>query len=1299
MKGVRAGALRFALLALLLVVAAVPPGCGAANAVQPSALDAARSAAQDSSDPEAVGRWLLYELLAAGGDAKRARLARLRLEELGGGQLDASLGRAVDADVHGRFPRAVEGYLKALAAMRDDERPDVPLRAWFAASRLVALSPAVAGLWPKARALAEQVMADPARLGWRARGEIVEWWSRERIRGGAEPVDHAVFDEIADRHGCLREVALAGPFGHAPRSDHRVHFEAEQPAPWPAEFRPNARRLERAEVRELSRHGCLLNPKSRVPGGIYYVQSFIDLPAERELIVAVQGALAIRVDDAEVLTRDTAVWGIWSRFGVRLRLAAGRHRILARIGNTDTSIRVLEVDGRPAGLVGSADDRLPYVLAAPIIQPDPNVLEPFLRELGVPPQPGTAELRSALDLADPVNRYVAAYLAQVEGQFDVASVILEPLAQKIDDATPAVLAQQAMFVDQDPIFSPEVGLDLSKDLRERAARLDPELWAARLWLVLQKGAKSDPSDRVAEMEQLGEAFPEVPPVTARLAALYGELGWTAEHARVIEQAAARFPEDLDVLKALLEVQERRGNRAAADALSTRIRKLAPAEEVEFRRAIERRDWTAAVSELERIGSVRPDREDIALRIEDLKVRAGLSAETLGQLQRASTKDPSDAAARLALADARYALGDRNALGNSLAEAIRTGADTRQLRAAIELTEGMTDLAPYRRDGLRIIREAEASGVKMPGTAARLLDYVTLWVEPDGSARMLEHEIIRVQSREGIEQHVEQQVPRGIVLRMRTIKKDGTVYEPESIAAKPTVTMPHLEVGDYIETESIWLLPGDGQGGRAFLSPRWMFREQNVSYHLSEFVVVSPRNRPLAIETTGRVPAPEVENNGALVVRRWRVTDSTALPEEPLAAPSEEYLPSVRVGWGIDLEERLRRLIDAHRDELPRDPRLVRLARTIIAGKLAAAGEAGAASIPSSLGVDERARRIYRWVLDNVQPGNESIPPRIVTGKSGDRTLAFAYLCRMAGIDARLGVVEDRLSPPPTGPFSEATRHTAPAVRLQTEHGPRWLAVSERFAPYGFLPSSLRGQPAVLLDPGRPIVTDEPPPILTEKTSVEGSEDRILHSGEVKVREDGSAEMRLVQHYHGKYAILVRTRLAAEPEPRWRDVLEAEVLGVTLPGGRITSLEVKQLNDLDEPVVLSMRVELASFARPSEGGLEIEAPFLPRLAPLGELAERQTPLYLSERVANRSTVDLAVELPRGAQVQSELAHGSFRDEEREVEVKDHMDGDKLRIDRRVDVPAGRVQPEHYAAFRAFVLGAEPALHRTIRIALH
>jgi hypothetical protein len=284
---------------LLVWALAVLSGCGASvDVARMSFIDRARLAATESTDSEVVGRWLAAELLAPGGDPKRARLAALRLSELGGDGRHASLARALHADAHGRFDEAGAAYLAVLDALHQSTASEDPLVAWFVAHRLAALRSAVPGLWGKARTFVVRAIESPAGLGWRARGALVEWWSRERLRGGERPVDDSAFDEIAERHGCLREAMVVGPFGHALRSDHRVHFEAETPAPWPAQFRPNRRRLEHPDTHKMVSHGCLLRPEAPLPVGIYYVQSFVDLELPRDVIVAVQGAFAVFVDDA-----------------------------------------------------------------------------------------------------------------------------------------------------------------------------------------------------------------------------------------------------------------------------------------------------------------------------------------------------------------------------------------------------------------------------------------------------------------------------------------------------------------------------------------------------------------------------------------------------------------------------------------------------------------------------------------------------------------------------------------------------------------------------------------------------------------------------------------------------------------------------------------------------------------------------------------------------------------------------------------------------------------------------------------
>ena len=115
--------------------------------------------------------------------------------------------------------------------------------------------------------------------------------------------------------------------------------------------------------------------------------------------------------------------------------------------------------------------------------------------------------------------------------------------------------------------------------------------------------------------------------------------------------------------------------------------------------------------------------------------------------------------------------------------------------------------------------------------------------------MLEHEIIRVQSAEAIAEMAEQEVKPGLNLHLRVIKKRRRFLEPEVVEGKPTLTLPHLEVGDYIETERIENQPGEGRRGARYIGPRWYFREENIAYARSEFVILSPKSRPLSIETT------------------------------------------------------------------------------------------------------------------------------------------------------------------------------------------------------------------------------------------------------------------------------------------------------------------------------------------------------------------------------------------------------------------------------------------------------------------
>jgi predicted Zn-dependent protease len=257
-------------------------------------------------------------------------------------------------------------------------------------------------------------------------------------------------------------------------------------------------------------------------------------------------------------------------------------------------------------------------------------------------------------------------------------------------------------------------------------------------------------------------------VLEQLAGLYRDLGWSAEYARTVREIGARFPEDPGALELVLPVLDEQGQGAEADALAERIKRLDPDSEIVLTRALARNDYDAALAELERLAQRRPDREDIAERMYDVMVRAGNSSETWKRLEAAVAKDPDSEGARLALADAQLAAGDHTALIKALVGAVGAGTSTARLSMALDAIEGATELELYRQDARAVIQEFESSGIQLPGTAARVLDYAAVWVHADGSSRMLEHEVVRVQSAEAIRDMAEQQVKPGLTLHFRVI---------------------------------------------------------------------------------------------------------------------------------------------------------------------------------------------------------------------------------------------------------------------------------------------------------------------------------------------------------------------------------------------------------------------------------------------------------------------------------------------------------------------------------------------------
>ena len=568
--------------------------------------------------------------------------------------------------------------------------------------------------------------------------------------------------------------------------------------------------------------------------------------------MAAQGALAVWVDDKPVLERDLRKWGVWQQFGARSRQRGAAPRARAAHGGR-IELRLLTSDGRPADVTWGMPTTARLLITSPAPLRTPHPID------------GLVDPRGRGAAAIPwLRALLAAYAAHMEGLDDVADV----LAGRVDPATPPPWPSPRGAVRPGRRCAlTDVQQKNEKELRSRAVARDGRGSGRR-----GAGSSSSRRSRVgsrkgyAPSENWWLSSPRSRRSWPRRRSSTVSSGWRAERMHAVSALALRFPEDLAALRAYLDELDEVGSLTAADEIAARVARLDPDSEIALDRALARHDWKGAIAELRRLARRRPERKDLAVRVADVLSRAGDPNAAALELTKALAKNPKDATARFQLADAAYARGDVAALRRALADALQVGAKPTELRAAIDLLDGATDLEPYRIDGRAVIREFEAwekTGKHMDGNAARVLDYSALWVHPDAASDMLEHEILRIQSQEAIGEEAEQRPPTGLVLHLRVIKPDGSILEPEPVSGKQTLTMPHLEVGDYVEIEHISQEAGDGEKGLRYRGPSWFFREPDKGYWRSEFIAVTPKDRPLEIETRGNVPPPHEYDRGRL----------------------------------------------------------------------------------------------------------------------------------------------------------------------------------------------------------------------------------------------------------------------------------------------------------------------------------------------------------------------------------------------------------------------------------------------------
>jgi hypothetical protein len=167
-----------------------------------------------------------------------------------------------------------------------------------------------------------------------------------------------------------------------------------------------------------------------------------------------------------------------------------------------------------------------------------------------------------------------------------------------------------------------------------------------------------------------------------------------------------------------------------------------------------------------------------------------------------------------------------------------------------------------------------------------------------------------------------------------------------------------------------------------------------------------------------------------------------------------------------------------------------------------------------------------------------------------------------------------------------------------------------------------------------------------------------------------------------------------PARQVRDAIETRLLGGALRGVELVQHKLEGLDDPDAPLRIVTKSRARAFAQPVGKSLVIQPPFIPRLSQFATLPARQTPLLIADSLSQR--VNLSIVLPRGASLETRLGPIEVRDGERTVIVADKSQVGKFTLERRVSIPAGRVQARDYSKFLEFTRNADEAISGSVRI---
>jgi tetratricopeptide (TPR) repeat protein/transglutaminase-like putative cysteine protease len=1039
----------------------------------------------------------------------------------------------------------------------------------------------------------------------------------------------------------------------------------------------------------------------------------LESPAERPaaLWFGGSGAARVLVNGAVALEERRYHPAHPDQRGALVALRKGPNRIQVKLCNQEERMGFFLrlVDGR----------------GAPLALPQPAGLPPPVAA-GARPVPLTGLVDRLDELAAAAAREPgpAARLREARARLDLARVGARIGPWDREERRPLAEARRSAELAPALVEARLLAAELEEDGTRRRAQLDAALAAAPAdprvlaAVALDLAARARPHAAVPLLKQALARAPRFAAAHVQLARALEAAGLEAEAARAAAAAAALLP---TVPSAVVEAARfaRRLGRLDEAAWLCRKALALRLDDVGSRAALvqlllDRGDVDGAVALLVEGLRVVPGQADATLRLADLLAANGRTDDAEARYAEALRLAPGSAEGWERRGKARLRAGRQ---AEALADLQRARALEPQrpgLKDRIRLLEPKREPfeAPYALDAAALAKGADDGG---PDDDAVILGEVHVTrLHRTGLASRWTQEVVRIRTQRGVEdwrrrafsyapdrQDVE-------VVRVRVVKPDGTTTETwdesETSESEPwyrlyydtrvkTLVATGLAPGDVLELA--WRV--DDTARENLLADSWGDFERLDGAHASrrfDYVVIAPAGRGISSNAPAGVTRTERALPDGLVEHRWSAGPAPRIEPEPGMPPPTEvgrFLHLSTFSSWEEVGEFYRGLV---RDPLRLTPEVREAAERIAA---AALPRRSPGKPPTREEAAALVRAVYGFVVTQVRYvglefGIHGYKPYAVDqvlqrrfGDCKDKASLMHALLEALGIDSRLVLLRmKRLGNLPEAPASLVAFNHAilyvPALDL-------WLDGTASYTGSRELPAEDRGANVLVIEPEGPARYGRIPEARPEENVVAYAYDVALAAGGAATL-DGRSTIAGEQAggYRRSYEAAAGRRAALE-----------QAFGRTWPSTTVEAVETTPAARIEEPVALSFRLRIPSFARADAGGLRF-SPFgnaRSYTERWGALAERRFPLVAGDPNELRFTYRVA--LPAGWEPTELPEPAAVDGPDAAFELRYAFENGRVVATGRILVKRPRVAVGEYAGFRALAAALDEAMARTVRVA--